>query len=155
MYEIKSAYDELENVKILFQEYMEMLNENLCFQNYQYEFDNLLSVYGEPDGRLYVVYLEGKLAGCVALKKISDDICELKRLFVRDEYRKFGLGSILMQKIIDDARATGYKKMYLDTLQRLTAALNLYKKFGFEEIEAYYENPLENVIYMQLILNKN
>jgi GNAT superfamily N-acetyltransferase len=152
MYEIKSAYNELDNIKILFKEYLDMLDENLDFQNYQYEINNLLSIYGEPNGRLYVIYHEGSLAGCVALKKISDDIGELKRLFIRNKYRNLGLGNALIQKIITDAGIIGYKKIYLDTLKRLNSAFNLYKKSGFEEIEAYYENPLENVIYMQLLL---
>jgi ribosomal protein S18 acetylase RimI-like enzyme len=149
---IKPAYDELNNVKQLFREYAEFLGVDLGFQRYDEEISALPGKYALPDGRLYVVYFEEKLAGCVALRKIDDTSCEFKRLFVRPEFRGQGLGRKLMEKVINDAKGLGYHTGYLDTLSTLISAIAVYEKLGFEKIPPYYDNPLENVAYYRLEL---
>lgn len=150
--DIRSAYDDLENVKLLFNEYTAMLGVNLTFQGYDDEIKNLPGKYAIPYGRLYIAYCDNKAAGCIALRKFEEDGCEMKRLFVRPEYRHLKIGKKLVDKIIEDARELKYKYMVLDTLSNLDGAVALYKKSGFHEVEAYYENPLNNVLYFKLEL---
>lgn len=150
--DIKLAYDDLENVKLLFNEYTAMLGVNLAFQGYDAEIKNLPGKYAMPSGRLYIAYCGNKAAGCIALRKFGEDGCEMKRLFVRPEYRHLKIGKKLVDKIITDAHELKYKHMVLDTLSNLHGAVALYKKSGFHEVEAYYENPLDNVLYFKLDL---
>lgn len=150
--DIKLAYDDLENVKLLFNEYTAMLGVNLAFQGYDAEIKNLPGKYAMPSGRLYIAYCGNKAAGCIALRKFGEDGCEMKRLFVRPEYRHLKIGKKLVDKIIEDAHELKYKHMVLDTLSNLHGAVALYKKSGFHEVEAYYENPLDNVLYFKLDL---
>jgi ribosomal protein S18 acetylase RimI-like enzyme len=152
-YEIRLAYSELDNVKILFQEYVDALGVNLEFQHYDDEINSLPGKYALPDGRIYVLYYRSQLAGCIALRRLSEDSCEIKRLFVRPEYRGLKLGKKLTLQIINDAKELKYKEIYLDTLYSLESALKMYKKLGFHEIPAYYNNPLENVIYLKMQVN--
>lgn len=150
--DIKAAYNDLENIKLLFNEYTTMLGVNLTFQGYDEEIKNLPGKYALPYGRLYIAYYNNKAAGCIALRKFENDGCEMKRLFVRPEYRHLKIGKKLVDKIIEDARELKYKYMVLDTLSNLHEAVSLYKKSGFQEVEAYYENPLDNVLYFKLKL---
>ena len=150
--DIKAAYDDLENIKLLFNEYTTMLGVNLAFQGYDDEIKNLPGKYAMPYGRLYIAYYDNKAAGCIALRKFGNDGCEMKRLFVRPEYRHLKIGKKLVDKIIEDARELKYKYMVLDTLSNLHEAVSLYRKSGFQEVEAYYENPLDNVLYFKLEL---
>lgn len=157
--EIKLAYDEKEEVKKLFSEYTNKLVEDdpgiaiyLEIQNYDDEIEHLEKKYGLPEGRLYIVYVDDKPAGCVALRKLSEENCELKRLYVRPEFRGNRLSYNLVQKVIDDAKSIGYKSMLLDTLPFLKSAIHLYKKLGFYEIEAYNDSPVETTIFMKLDL---
>lgn len=150
--DIKAAYNDLENIKLLFNEYTTMLGVNLTFQGYDEEIKNLPGKYALPYGRLYIAYYDNKAAGCIALRKFENDGCEMKRLFVRPEYRHLKIGKKLVDKIIEDARELKYKYMVLDTLSNLHEAVSLYKKSGFQEVEAYYENPLDNVLYFKLEL---
>ena len=110
------------------------------------------SQYGLPRARLYLSYLDGKVAGCIALKELDGENCEVKRLYVRPEFRGVKLGNLLIQKIIDDAKEIGYKAMLLDTLPFLKSAIVLYKNFGFYEIPSYNNNPMDTLIYMKLDL---
>lgn len=151
-YKIVVAYDQLEQVKILFQEYTTALNVDLEFQNYEEELKHLPGKYALPDGRLYVMYDHEKLAGCIALKRFDETSCEFKRLYVRPEYRGKHYGRLLMERVIQDAKAIGYEKGYLDTLSTLESAVGLYEKLGFEKIAPYYDNPLENVEYFRIML---
>lgn len=151
-YEIKSAYDRLDEVRTLFKEYHKHLGVDLCFQNYDEELANLPGYYQIPDGRLYLIYLEDKLAGCIALRRFDKTRCEMKRLFVREQFRGLRLGQILAEKIISEAKVIGYEEMVLDTLASLESAVSMYRKMGFIEIEPYYDNPLENVLYFKLTL---
>ena len=150
--DIKAAYNDLENIKLLFNEYTTMLGVNLTFQGYDEEIKKLPGKYALPYGRLYIAYYNNKAAGCIALRKFENDGCEMKRLFVRPEYRHLKIGKKLVDKIIEDARELKYKYMVLDTLSNLHEAVSLYRKFGFQEVEAYYENPLDNVLYFKLEL---
>lgn len=150
--DIKAAYNDLENIKLLFNEYTTMLGVNLTFQGYDEEIKNLSGKYALPYGRLYIAYYNNKAAGCIALRKFENDGCEMKRLFVRPEYRHLKIGKKLVDKIIEDARELKYKYMVLDTLSNLHEAVSLYRKSGFQKVEAYYENPLDNVLYFKLEL---
>ncbi|MDU1912502.1 GNAT family N-acetyltransferase [Fusobacterium sp.] len=137
--DIKTAYDDLENIKLLFNEYTVMLGVNLAFQGYDDEINNLPGKYALPYGKLYIAYYDNKAAGCIALRKFGNDGCEMKRLFVRPEYRYLKIGKKLVDKIIEDAHELKYKYMVLDTLSNLHEAIALYKKSGFQEIKAYYK----------------
>ncbi len=157
--EIKLAYDRLEDVKMLFLEYTDMLMKLddrfvMCLENQHYdeELMQLLELYGQPHGRLYVAYKDSRLAGCIALKKLDDATCEMKRMYVKGQFTGQGIGGRLVEKIIDEARKAGYKSMVLDTVPVLKSAVKLYKKHGFHEIEAYNNNPIEDTIYMKLEL---
>ena len=150
--DIKAAYNDLENIKLLFNEYTTMLGVNLTFQGYDEEIKNLPGKYALPYGRLYIAYYDNKAAGCIALRKFENDGCEMKRLFVRPVYRHLKIGKKLVDKIIEDARELKYKYMVLDTLSNLHEAVSLYRKSGFQEVEAYYENHLDNVLYFKLEL---
>ncbi len=154
---IDLAYNNLADIKELFREYTDMLVKNdakfaeyLELQDYDSELENLELKYGLPDGRLYIATVAGEVAGCIGLKKIDDECCEMKRLYIRPAFRGLGLASELVEKIINDAHETGYKTMLLDTLPFLQGAIHLYKKFGFYEIPAYNDSPMENSIYMKL-----
>lgn len=151
-YEIKPAYDRLDEVRTLFREYHKMLGIDLGFQNFDEELATLPGKYLPPDGRLYVIYLEDKLAGCIALRRYDATRCEMKRLFVRPQFRGLRLGRILAERIIEDAKAIGYQAMVLDTLKTLESAVTMYRRMGFEEIAPYYDNPLKDVLYFQLTL---
>ena len=150
----KEQYDEI--IK-LFQEYQIELGKKLCFQNFEDELKNIPGNYGMPDGELLLIYdtKTNLYAACVGLRKINNYVCEMKRLFVRPDFRKHGYGKVLTEYIIKIAEKKNYKTMVLDTLKELKPAINLYKKFGFREIEPYYENPLKGVIYMSKELNKS
>ena len=150
--EISLAYDYIDEVKGLFEEYTKMLGVNLDFQHYDEEINSLPGKYIMPDGRLYLAYYNGNLAGCIGLRKFDKDTCEMKRLFVRSEFRGLKIGKLLSLKVINDAKKLGYKTMYLDTLSTLENAVYTYKNLGFKEIEPYYKNPLEDVLYFKLDL---
>ncbi|MBX3244218.1 MAG: GNAT family N-acetyltransferase [Acidobacteria bacterium] len=137
----------------LFVEYAEWLGFDLCFQGFDRELSELPGKYAEPNGRLYLAYLNGEPVGCIGLRPIGNDICEMKRLYLRPEARGAGLGKMLIERLIKDAREIGYKAMRLDTYPpKMAAAVKLYRAYGFKEIEAYYDNPYEGVLFMELSL---
>ena len=139
--------------RTLFEEYAASLGFSLCFQNFDRELKNLPGDYAPPNGRLLLALENDKLAGCIALRKLSDGACEMKRLFVRPAHRATGLGRFLAEKIIDEARKLGYTHMRLDTIPgKMDKAIALYKSIGFVEIEPYYENPVEGAKFMELKL---
>lgn len=157
---IVPAYHQREELRTLFEEYTRLLIERdasfkkyLDLQNYAEEIDHLDGKYGLPYGRVYLLYCDRKPAGCIGLRKIDDQSCEMKRLYIRPEFRGKRLGEILVERIIGDAREIGYSHMLLDTLPFLQSALRLYKKFGFYEIESYNNSPMKNSIYMKLDLS--
>jgi len=137
----------------LFAEYAASLGFSLCFQNFDEELKNLPGDYAPPDGRLLLATIDDQLAGCIALRKRSDGVCEMKRLFVRPEHRATGLGHALVDTIIDEARKLGYTHMRLDTIPgRMDKAIALYHSIGFVEIEPYYQNPVAGAKFMELKL---
>ncbi|MEY8351939.1 GNAT family N-acetyltransferase [Lachnospiraceae bacterium 54-53] len=149
---IYPAYNEIDNVRELLKEYARWLEIDLCFQSFDEELKTLPGLYALPKGRLYLARYKDELAGCVALKPVQDNKCEMKRLYVRREYRGHKIGKTLVEKIIDDAKGMDYCAMRLDTLTSLKEAIALYRQKGFCDTEPYYENPSENVIYMSLDL---
>jgi len=141
---------ELEIVRTLFLEYADELNENLCFQSFDDELVNPLKKYGLPNGSLLLAYWNQQPAACIALQPLEQPgVCEMKRLYVRPQYRKLGIADELIKALLTEAQRIGYKKMVLDTLEKLQPAIKLYTKFGFSNTSAYYQNPLPNVVYME------
>lgn len=141
---------ELDVVKTLFNEYANELNENLCFQHFEEELEDPLKKYGQPLGSLLLAYCNNEPAGCIALQPLPQQgVCEMKRLYVRNQYRNQGIADELVNIILKEAKDKGYQKMVLDTLERLQAAVKLYTKHGFVNTSAYYANPLPAVVYME------
>ncbi len=153
------AYNHKEEIKSLFMEYSNMLLENepsfqeyLGIQNFDDEIENLEKKYGLPDGRLYIAYIDESPVGCIALRKIDKENCEMKRLYVRPEFRGNKIGNLLVDRIIYDGKALGYKYMLLDTLPFLDKAIEIYRKLGFYEIPAYNDSPIPSTVFMKLDL---
>lgn len=145
--------DEISAARLLFREYEKWLGLDLCFQGFESELAGLPGKYAPPNGRLYLAYSDEKLAGCIALRDLGDGICEMKRLFVRDKFRGQKIGIALIEKIIEDARAIGYRALRLDTFPpKMGKAASLYETHGFRPIEPYYENPNSDVLFMELSL---
>ena len=145
--------EHIEHARRLFQEYAESLGFSLCFQSFDKELAGLPGDYAPPDGRLLLAEHQGKVAGCVALHKLGDRICEMKRLYVRPEFRGQALGRALAERVIQEARDRGYTHMRLDTIVgRMDSAIALYRELGFREIPPYRENPIAGAIYMELNL---
>jgi len=143
----------IEDIRALFLEYGRGLNFNLCFQNFDKELEQLPGIYGMPQGRLILCQVDGTPAGCIALKPLEPGICEMKRLFVRPEFRGKRLGLKLTRHIISEARAMGYAVMRLDTIKgTMDNAIALYESVGFKEIPPYYNNPIPNAFFMELRL---
>jgi len=122
------------------------------YKAFQEQLSNLPDGFAPPDGRLLVAIYQGRAAGCVALRKLSDGVCEMKRLYVRTKFRRLGIGKALAQAIIEQARGIGYACMRLDTVASMKAARALYIALGFKEIEPYRYNPLEGAVFMELSL---
>lgn len=153
--EIVDGSQYLKEIKELIIEYTNYLNRDLSFQNLNQELQDLKAKYTGNHGRLLAALVDGKVVGCVGYYRHHVLRCEMKRLYVKKEYRKFGIGSKLIEQIILAAKKDGYQEMVLDTIKPLQAAINLYQRFGFQEIEPYYDNPMDDVIYMGLIINDN
>ena len=157
---IQYIYDPPQNtmplIKQLFAEYTASLNLDLSFQDFQKELENLPGKYAPPEGSLILAVENGIPAGCVALRKFGTDgeKCEMKRLFVPDSFRKRGIGKELVCRIIAQGSAMGYSSMLLDTLSIMGKARELYEAAGFKRIDAYYHNPLEGAIFMELDLKE-
>jgi GNAT superfamily N-acetyltransferase len=148
-----STPNDIAEARALFREYESWLGLSLCFQNFENELAELPGAYAEPDGRLLLARDNDELAGCVALRQLSDSTCEMKRLFVRDTFRGKGIGWLLIETIIRKAKEIGYERMLLDTLPpRMNDAIALYRSIGFQEIAPYYDNPVEGAIFMELRL---
>ena len=153
------AYDSRDEILSLFTEYTDMLLAEapafrvyLDLQNYGKELRHPERKYGPPEGRLYLARCGGAPAGCIALRKLDETSCEMKRLYVRPTFRGHRIGSLLIRQVITDAREIGYRSLLLDTLPFLESAIRLYRQFGFYGIPCYNDSPLEQTLFLRLDL---
>ena len=148
--------EQLAAAREIFLEYADSLQVDLCFQNFDAELAALPGEYAPPGGALLLAYADGTLAGCGAMRALADvdhaNACEMKRLFVRRAFRRFGLGRVLAQALMDRAAAAGYSAMLLDTLDEMESARELYATLGFEEVAPYYYNPIPGAHYLKVDL---
>jgi putative acetyltransferase len=139
----------------LFEEYAASLDISLCFQGFDEELSSLPGVYAPPRGRLLLACRDKESAGCVALRPLEPDTCEMKRLYVRPAYRSGGVGRLLVERVIHEAATAGYRRMRLDTLPTMEAALALYRRLGFREIAPYTANPVKGAVFLEAQLDRS
>lgn len=142
----------LPQVRLLLEEYAASLGITLCFQGFGEELAALPGSYAPPSGRLLLALQRGDLAGCVALRRLTPDVCEMKRLYVRPGFRGLGIGRMLAERIIHEGKVAGYRRVRLDTLPTMISARALYRTMGFHEIAPYTSNPVEGVAFLELDL---
>jgi putative acetyltransferase len=146
------SVEQIAEARTLFREYEAWLGLDLCFQGFEAELAGLPGKYSPPKGRLILAYADNGLAGCIATREFKESTCEMKRLFVRDGFRGQKIGLHLIEQLLEDARATGYERMLLDTYPvRMGKAVELYRSHGFHEIPPYYANPYDGVLFMELV----
>jgi ribosomal protein S18 acetylase RimI-like enzyme len=146
--------EHIKEIRHLFREYEKLLGVDLSFQAFEEELAELPGKYAPPDGTLILAMDGQESVGCVALRKLEDHVCEMKRLFIKEQYRGKGLGRVLAERIIHEAVKQGYSLMRLDTLDRLKEAMRLYESLSFKRIKPYYLNPLPGVVYWELELTR-
>lgn len=144
--------EHVREVSVLFREYAESLGVDLSFQNFDQELASLPGNYAPPDGRLFLAASSELFSGCVALRRIDAEICEMKRLYVRPGFRGHRVGRALADSVISAAREIGYRRMRLDTLPQMAEAQALYRALGFYEIPPYRYNPVAGTRYFELAL---
>jgi len=145
--------EQMAEIRELFLEYATSLGFSLCFQGFDQEVSNLPGAYAPPQGRLLLATHKKRAAGCIALRPLEAGICEMKRLYVRPAARGIGLGRLLVDRIISEARHIGYQRMRLDTItSSMQDAIALYRRRGFLEIPPYRENPIPGALYLELLL---
>jgi putative acetyltransferase len=148
--------DLIDGTRAIFREYAQQLGVDLCFQNFDAELADLPGEYAGPRGALLLAMVDGDVAGCGALRPLPDadypNACEMKRLYVRPPFRRFGLGRLLAQALMDRGLQAGYSNLLLDTLDAMEAARGLYASLGFEEIAPYYFNPIPGAHYLRASL---
>ena len=145
--------EHIEEARSLFLEYGRSLGFSLCFQSFDEELKNLPGAYASPSGRLLLARYADHAAGCIALRQLQPGICEMKRLYVRPEDRGLGLGRMLVERLIAEARVIGYERMRLDTIaSAMQDAIALYRRMGFVEIAPYSSIPIESALWMELLL---
>jgi N-acetylglutamate synthase-like GNAT family acetyltransferase len=152
MYKKLETKEEILKAKELIIEYIKWLNQDLAFQNIDDELINFPQKYKKPEGMFIIAKDNDNVVGCVGLKKLAENICEMKRLFVNDKYKGKGIGKKLVEIIIEEAKNKNYKKMRLDTLKTMESALKIYYNNNFYEIEPYYNNPNNDVVSIERIL---
>lgn len=150
--QIQPAYNRLDLIRELFTEYTDMLGIDLTFQGFDEEIHTLPGKYALPKGRLYIAVCDDDLAGCIALRPLDEKCCEMKRLFVRPQFRGLKIGRLLIDTIIAEAKNMQYEYMVLDSLPSLEKAVSIYKSMGFRETEPYYNNPISGAVYLRLDL---
>ncbi len=143
---------DVRTVRQLFLEYQSAIGTDLCFQDFTRELTDLPGEYAPPSGRLLLAVSEGDAAGCAAMRRIEEEVCELKRMYIRPKHRGKGIGRIMAEVMIGEARKLGYKRMRLDTLSTMKEAIGLYESLGFIDIPAYRYNPISGARYMELAL---
>ena len=155
-FSIIDAHDDeyLAAVRTLFRSYESSLDTNPCFQDFEKELTSLPGRYAPPDGCLLLAEVSSKYAGCVALRKMAEGVCEMKRLYVDPEFRGQGIGICLIQEVIERAPKMGYQFMRLDTLPVMEKAITLYDSLGFIDISSSIQPTLAGVRYMQLDLDR-
>ena len=144
--------EEIIKTKELIGEYIKWLNQDLSYQDIDEELQKFPEKYREPFGTFIIAKVNENVIGCVGLKKLDDKICEMKRLYVHDNYKGKGIGKKLTELIIQEAKTKNYEKMRLDTFNIMEVALKIYYENGFQKINSYYNNPNEGVIYLEKIL---
>lgn len=150
--EVKTSQD-FDNLRVLFKEYFSAQKDSLGCQDFEGELDSLEKLYNNDDTSFILVKdLDHRLVACGGIKKLDDDSCELKRVYVRPEYRGRGIARELTNIAINKAKKNNFAKIVLDTSHNLKSALNLYYSLGFEHIEPYYESPCHNPLYLALEL---
>lgn len=140
---------EIETAQSLFREYQQELGMDLCFQNFEAELAGLPGKYARPEGRLLIAWKGDAALGCVAVRPLHDEVCELKRLFLRPAARGMGAGRLLTETALEEARQAGYRRIRLDTLPQMGAAIRLYRDLGFQEISAYTTNPVPGALFLE------
>lgn len=146
---ITDGKNHIEQIKELIIEYTQRLGRDLTFQNIKQELENLTEKYTYPNGEALIALEDTEVLGMIAYHKFSETCCEMKRLYVKPSCRGKKLGEKLIEKLIRRAQQAGYREMILDTIAPLQSAIHLYKKFGFLECEAYYDNPMPDVLYFR------
>jgi len=144
--------EQIELIRYLFIDYSKELSFELDFQDFNQELEQLPGKYSEPEGLLLLAYYNDSVAGCVGLRRFEQGICEMKRLYVKQEFRGKGIGIKLSEAIILEAKKNEYKKMRLDTISNMKVAIGIYKKLGFYEIKTYRYNPIPDSVFMELII---
>ncbi len=148
--------EQLAATRLIFQEYADQLGVDLCFQNFEAELAGLPGDYAPPQGCLLLALVDGEIAGCCAMRPLETvdypNACEMKRLYVRRDFRRFGLGRQLADAVLDAARIAGYHSALLDTLSDMEAARALYQDLGFKDIPPYYHNPVAGAHYLKVDL---
>jgi len=142
----------IQQVKFLFSEYASSLDFDLSFQNFKNELADLPGEYSAPGGAILLAYYEGSAAGCVAMRKLAEDVCEMKRLYVRQAFRGKKIGKALSVAIIEEARKRGFSRMRLDTVPSMKEAIKLYRTLGFKETSPYRYNPRAGAMFLELVL---
>ncbi len=144
--------EDLREVRVLFTEYAASLGVDLSFQGFDAELEGLPGKYAPPEGALLIAERGGEPCGCIALRRIDERTCEMKRLYVRPACRQLGIGRELVRRLIEEAKAKGYGAMRLDTLPSMRSAIAMYRSFGFREIAPYVYNPVEGALFMEKAL---
>ena len=149
LFKIARTNEEFSQARDLFKEYADSLDTDLCFQNFTNELETIDKQYNQPKGALLIAYKNNIAVGCVGIRAFDKGLAELKRMYVQPAYRKFKIGRKLLELAIEIAKELKYEKIKLDTLPTMTQAQNLYRSFGFYEIQSYRYNPVQGTTYME------